>query len=93
MPMPGFTAEAAIYATETHYFGGVHGATPVGGANTVVPQLSLCSPCVQVGGTTLCVTLPFFGRRCLHVPFIGRWRICCRTRWGWPPISCSVGGC
>jgi short chain dehydrogenase len=70
----------------------VHGATPAGGAGTVVPQLSLCSPCFQIGGI-LCVYLPFFGRRCLSVPYFGRWRICCRTRWGWPPIVCSVSGC
>lgn len=93
MSMPGFTAEAAVYSTEANYYGGIGNAAGAGGAGAVVPQASVCSPCIRVGGQQLCVNLPIFGRRCLRVPFIGRWRLCCRTRFGWPPIRCGVQGC
>jgi hypothetical protein len=92
MAMPGFSAETAVYPSASY-----HTAAPAGvwggGANAVIPQVSLCSPCVQVGGQQLCVNLPFFGRRCLRVPRVGRWRICCRTRFGIPPISCGLSSC
>ena len=90
MSLPAMSAEVSLGRSETFY------ATQGGGAaapsGTVVPQLSACTPCVQLGGGRRCVRL--LGRRiCVNIPSFGRWHICCRTRWGWPPISCSVSRC
>jgi len=59
----------------------------------VMPQASVCTPCVQVGGGRWCINLPIFGRKCFNVPNVGRWKACCRTRWGWPPVSCGISRC
>lgn len=59
----------------------------------VTPQAQVCTPCVQVGGGRWCVNLPIFGRKCFTVPSLGRWRACCRTRWGWPPVTCGISRC
>lgn len=59
----------------------------------VAPQASACTPCVRIGGGRWCITLPVFGRKCFNVPSVGRWRACCRTRWGWPPVTCGISRC
>ncbi len=59
----------------------------------VAPQLSLCTPCVQVGGGRKCFTLPFFGNKCFNIPNFGRWKACCKTRWGIPPVTCGISRC
>lgn len=59
----------------------------------VAAQLRVCTPCVRIGGGRWCVNLGPFGRRCFRVPGIGRWHACCRTRFGWPPVSCSLSRC
>lgn len=59
----------------------------------VSPQVRICTPCVQVGGGRWCINLPVFGRKCFSVPSIGRWRACCRTRFGIPPVSCGLERC
>lgn len=88
MTLPGFNGEYALYQSNQVYAGRNGGNTVTG--NTVVPQACLCTPCVQVGGSPYCVTL--FGRR-ICLPALGRWKACCCTRWGWPPVSCSVNRC
>jgi hypothetical protein len=62
-------------------------------AGGVTPQIQICTPCVQVGGGTWCVNLPFFGKKCFHVPSLGRWHACCKTKFGWPPVSCGISHC
>jgi hypothetical protein len=59
----------------------------------VSPQVSVCTPCVRVGGGQWCFSLPIIGRRCLNVPNLGTWKACCSTRWGWPPVSCGLQRC
>ncbi len=59
----------------------------------VMPQARVCTPCVKVGGGRWCIRLPIFGRKCFSVPSLGRWRACCRTRLGWPPVSCGISRC
>jgi len=59
----------------------------------VMPQAAACTPCVQVGGGRWCINLPVFGRKCFNVPSLGRWKACCKTRWGWPPVSCGISRC
>lgn len=62
-------------------------------ADGVSPQLRVCTPCIRLGGGRHCVNLGPFGRRCFSIPSLGRWRLCCRTRFGWPPVSCGVERC
>jgi len=59
----------------------------------IAPLASVCTPCLQIGGGRWCVNLPIFGRKCFNVPGLGRWKACCRTRWGWPPVSCGISHC
>ena len=57
----------------------------------VTPQARLCTPCVRIGGRW-CVRL--LGKRwCVNLPYFGRWKACCWTRWGWPPVKCGVKQC
>jgi hypothetical protein len=92
MSTPGFTSEAALYESIGLYYVNARRGAANAGTAAVIPQLSACSPCIQVGGQQLCVTL-FSRRICLRVPFIGRWRICCTLRFGWPPLSCGIQHC
>lgn len=90
MAMPGFTADFSAYRSDAVYASSGSATSPA--STGVVPQLSACTPCVQLGGGRHCFNL--IGRRiCVNIPSFGRWRICCRTRWGWPPFRCSVGRC
>lgn len=59
----------------------------------VTAQARVCTPCVQVGGGRWCVNLPIFGRRCLNVPNVGRWKFCCRSKWTPPFVSCGLSRC
>lgn len=59
----------------------------------VTPQLRICTPCIGLPSGRHCVNLGPFGRRCFTIPNIGRWHLCCRTRFGFPPISCGVERC
>jgi hypothetical protein len=59
----------------------------------VSPQAQICTPCLQIGGGRWCVNLPIFGRKCFSVPNVGRWKACCRARFGWPPVSCGISRC
>jgi hypothetical protein len=59
----------------------------------VTPQLRICTPCVGLPSGRHCINLGPFGRRCVNIPNVGRWRVCCRTRFGWPPVSCGVERC
>lgn len=59
----------------------------------VLPQAAICTPCVQIGGGRWCFTLPIIGRKCINVPSAGRWKACCRVRFGWPPVSCGISRC
>ena len=63
------------------------------GASGVSPQLRICTPCIQLGGGRHCVNLGPFGRRCFTIPSLGKWHLCCKTRFGWPPVSCGVSRC
>ncbi len=90
--MPGFRAEESLYRTSAHYAMGTAGMT-LSGAASVQPQLCASTGCLTVGGGRICVNLPILGRQCVNIPSIGSWRIRCCTRWGWPPVSCSVQSC
>jgi len=59
----------------------------------VLPQQRICTPCVQIGGGRWCINLPIFGRKCFNVPNVGRWKACCRVRFGFPPVSCGISRC
>ena len=89
MALPGFTADVSLGGASDHRPTGTALAVPTG-AGQVTPQLTLCTPCVQVGGEPWCVTI--LGRR-LCLPTFGRWKGCCWTRWGWPPVACNIRAC
>lgn len=90
MSLPAMYAEASLSRSEGLYAS--RGGATAAPAGMIVPQLSACTPCVQLGGGRHCVRI--LGRSvCVTIPSIGRWHICCRTRWGWPPISCSLNRC
>jgi hypothetical protein len=92
MSLPGFTAEASLNrVSEQYYISGDFDILADGTA--VLPQASACSPCLNLDPGRFCLDLPVFGRRCVNIPSLGRWKVCCRTRWGWPPISCGVSRC
>ena len=57
----------------------------------VEPQAKLCTSCVRIGGRW-CFKL-LGKRKCLNLPYFGRWRGCCWTRWGWPPVKCGIKQC
>lgn len=84
MPRQSQPADRSFFST---------GAVPSVEDAGVTPQAQVCTPCVQVGGGRWCINLPIFGRRCFNVPSIGRWKACCKTRWGIPPISCGISRC
>ncbi len=57
----------------------------------VSPQIKACTPCIRIGGRW-CIRL--IGRRwCVNLPYFGRWKACCWTRWGWPPVKCGIQQC
>lgn len=89
MALPGFSAEMSLGEAAGHHHG-VALLDATSGDGHVAPQVRVCTPCVQVGGSPYCVTL--LGKR-ICLPSGGRWRGCCRTRWGWPPVACSVSRC
>lgn len=92
MNMPGFTADESLYQTvEWYHMGGM--SEYMMGSGEVLPQLCASSPCLNLNVGRFCVNLPVLGRRCVNIPGFGRWRIRCCTRWGWPPVSCSVNRC
>lgn len=54
-------------------------------------QVKLCTSCVRIGGRW-CIKL--LGKRwCVNLPYVGRWKGCCWTRWGWPPVKCGIRQC
>ena len=86
---PSFTAKASLYKTGGGYLmGGSPGAQT--GAREIQPQACVSSPCITVPASGQCITL--LGRR-VCLPPLGRWRVSCCTRWGWPPVSCSINRC
>jgi hypothetical protein len=90
---PGFVAEAALSNVyyETHWNNGTELlSTP---SSKIIPQLSFCTPCLDLDPGPICINLGPFGRKCFDIPGFGNYKLCCRTRWGWPPISCSVNRC
>ncbi len=57
----------------------------------VQPQIKVCTPCVRIGGRW-CIRL--LGKRwCVNLPYFGRWKACCWTRFGWPPVKCGIQQC
>jgi hypothetical protein len=89
MAIPGFSAEATLEELSGHrHTVATLDAPPSSGH--VTPQLKICTPCIQVGGEPYCVTI--LGKR-ICLPALGRWKGCCRTVWGWPPVRCSIDRC
>jgi hypothetical protein len=65
----------------------------VGFNEGVAAQLRICTPCLGLPSGRVCFNLGPFGRRCVTIPNLGRWQFCCRTRFGWPPVSCGLSRC
>lgn len=89
MALPGFSAEMSLGGATGHH----HMSAELHGSSTrghVDPQLKVCTPCVNVGGSPYCVNI--LGKR-LCLPALGRWRGCCRTRFGIPPVTCGISRC
>ena len=93
MNMPGFTAETALYPTHQYYRAEAQYPDSIS-AEAVLPQQCVRSRCYRVGARRLCVRLPIVGRRCVNIPYLGRWRIrCCRSGWFPPRIRCRPIRC
>lgn len=89
MALPGFSAEMSLGGATGHHHVVAELDGSSGGGH-VVPQVKVCTPCITVGGSPYCVTL--LGKR-ICLPALGRWQGCCRTRWGWPPVTCGINRC
>jgi len=83
-------AGVTLYRTGEQYKAIESSQNSAGGAAVVLPQASVCSPCIQVGGAGYCVTL--LGRR-ICLPSFGRWKACCGTTWRPPFVSCGIRRC
>ena len=90
MMTPGFTAEASLYRGTTHFAMRADGGPGTGSA--VLAQICGSTGCRTVGGGRVCFNIPYIGRKCFTLPS-GRFQIRCCTRWGWPPVSCSISSC
>ncbi len=88
MALPGFSAEVSLEGARTPHATGTALDVPMR-SGQVSPQLTVCTPCVQVGGSPWCVTI--LGKR-ICLPSFGRWKACCSTGW-WPPVSCGIRAC
>lgn len=91
MITPGFTAEASLGRTGTPFTERADFGQP--GRSSVLAQVCGSTPCVRIGGGQWCPSIPLIGRKCFNIPSAGSWRIRCCTRWGWPPVSCSISRC
>ena len=90
MSLPGFTAAVSLSSSSGSYLSGANFAAP---GNAIIPQACVSSSCLSLPSGRFCVNLPIVGRRCVNIPSVGSWRIRCCTRWGWPPVSCSLSRC
>lgn len=91
MALPGFNAQASLYKSGGYRTSGTSMA--VGGSTAVVPQLCASSPCLTLPSGRFCFSLPILGTHCVNIPSLGGWSLRCCTRWGWPPVSCSLSRC
>jgi len=91
MSMPGFTAAASLSRNHAESRAGV-AAVESNGSPEIVPQVSVCSPCIRVGGNRFCVNLPIIGQRCFNVPVIGSWKACCSVSFPFR-VRCNVQRC
>ncbi len=83
MSLPGFTGENAVYKSEITYVAA--GAGRAAGADGVIPQFCVCTPCISLPSGRQCFRV--FGRRiCFTIPSIGRWKACaCGLPFGFSP--------
>jgi len=83
MALPGFSAEMSlgdVGCQHHHHVAVASDGSPTDGH--VAPQVKVCTPCIQVGGSPYCVNL--LGKK-ICLPALGRWKGCCRTTWS-PPF-------
>ena len=92
MSIPGFTAGASLGET-SEYNQTMELFLPWADNTAVLPQVCVNSPCLQLPSGRFCIRLPIVGRRCVTIPNLGRWRVRCCTRWGWPPVRCGIQRC
>lgn len=91
--LPMMNAEAGLYNRNAHAFAAESMPEPASRAGAVTPQLCVNSPCLRLPSGRFCFNLPILGRRCVNIPNVGGWRLRCCTRFGIPPVSCSLQRC
>lgn len=91
--LPMMNAEAVLHGRTVNRFENRARTNAARRGGAVTPQICVNSPCLRLPSGRFCVNLPIVGRRCVNIPNLGSWRIRCCTRFGWPPVSCSVQRC
>jgi len=92
MALPRMNAETSLDRPQDVY-AGMMADSPAGLEAGVVPQVCVNGPCLRLPSGRFCVNLPILGRRCVNIPRLGSWKIRCCTRFGIPPVSCSLSRC